>query len=248
MRTGTGLLLLLLLPCAHTLAQDEAEQDRGTCISLRQLDEVEIIDERNIAFVMRNGDIYLNRLARTCTGLRPRDTIGYRTSTGRLCSVDTINVLSDFPQPLTTRISCGLGQFERITEDTLAILSSSDEGISLSELGGPVEADSPVSDVTGDWHIASSLGDTPIEVNCQLVQSGADLTGTCTPVMENPETSQLAGTTDGQQIEWSYNVVFNGNPGHVAFDGEMKSDSLISGTLNLSGTPTEFSATRRSAE
>lgn len=248
MKTGTGLLLLLLLPTAHVLAQDEGEQARGTCISLRQLDEVEIINERNIAFVMKNGDIHLNRLAQTCTGLKPRDSIGYRTSTGRLCSVDVINVLTDFPRPFTTRITCGLGPFERITEDTLANLLSDDEGISLSELGGPVEASAPVDDVTGDWHVTSSLGETPIQVNCQLMQSGTGLTGSCTPVMDNPETSALTGTTDGQQIEWSYDVVFNGNPGHVAFAGQIESGSVITGTLSLSGTPIQFTATRQAPD
>jgi hypothetical protein len=104
------------------------------------------------------------------------------------------------------------------------------------------------ADVSGDWHIEASLGETPIAVNCRLIQSGDQLTGTCTPVMADPETSELSGTIDDSAIRWAYDVVFNGNPGHVAFDGTVDSDVSLSGTLNLSGTPVEFTATKQEHE
>lgn len=100
------------------------------------------------------------------------------------------------------------------------------------------------ADVTGDWDIAAKLGEISIAVHCRLEQSGDELTGSCTPVMENPETSTLAGSVDGTRIRWSYDIVFNGNPGRVAYEGELESDSRIAGDLDLSGTPTEFTATR----
>jgi hypothetical protein len=101
------------------------------------------------------------------------------------------------------------------------------------------------ADITGAWKIEASLGETPIGVNCRLVQTDNELSGTCTPVMENPETSELTGTIEGSKAEWSYDVVFNGNPGHIAFAAEIESDAKMSGTLMLSGTPTTFTATKR---
>ena len=101
------------------------------------------------------------------------------------------------------------------------------------------------ADISGDWKIESNLGDTPINVNCTLVQAEHELTGTCTPVMENAETSELAGIVDGATAEWSYDIVFNGNPGHVAFEAAIDSDAKMSGTLLLSGTPTKFTATKQ---
>ena len=104
------------------------------------------------------------------------------------------------------------------------------------------------ADVTGDWAIEASLGDIPIYVNCTLVQTGEALSGTCTPVMEDPETSTLTGSVNGVQIEWSYDVFFNGAPGHVVFAGEIAEDDSLAGTLDLSGTPTTFTAARVTAE
>ena len=101
------------------------------------------------------------------------------------------------------------------------------------------------ADVSGEWEIAARLGEIPISVHCELVQFGDALSGTCTPVMQNPETSELTGNVDGTIIQWSYDVVFNGNPGHVAYDGEILSDTRIAGSLDLSGTPSQFTAVRR---
>ena len=104
------------------------------------------------------------------------------------------------------------------------------------------------ADVSGHWEITARLGEIPITVNCVLEQSAEALSGTCTPVMQDPQTSALTGTVDGTSIQWSYDVVFNGNPGHVAYDGEIESDTRITGTLDLSGTLTQFTAALRPSE
>lgn len=103
------------------------------------------------------------------------------------------------------------------------------------------------ADLNGDWIIEGRLGEAPIVVNCTLIHSGDQLTGTCTPVMENPESSELTGRADESTASWEYDVVFNGNPGHVAFDAEIESDSRMKGTLDLSGMPVEFTAMKRAA-
>ena len=104
------------------------------------------------------------------------------------------------------------------------------------------------ADIEGDWRIEASLGETPIIVNCTLIQSGDELSGTCTPVMADAEAAELSGIVAESTASWEYDVVFNGNPGHVAFEGEVESDVKMSGTLNLSGTPVQFTAIKQERE
>lgn len=104
------------------------------------------------------------------------------------------------------------------------------------------------ADLNGNWAFEARLGETPIFVNCTLIHSGNQLTGTCTPVIDNPETSDLTGAVDGSMARWEYDVLFNGNPGHVAFDAEVESDILMKGTLDLSGTPVPFTGTKKAVE
>ena len=100
--------------------------------------------------------------------------------------------------------------------------------------------------LTGDWVISSSVGGvTPIMVNCSLIQAGTELSGTCTPVMENAEAAVLTGSVDGSKASWGYSVVFNGNPGTVDFFADAYSSTEISGTLSLSGTEAPFTAVKQ---
>lgn len=103
-----------------------------------------------------------------------------------------------------------------------------------------------VPDLSGNWVIRSSVGGkTPITVNCALEQSGMTLSGTCTPVMDNAQPSELSGSLDGASPGWGYKVVFNGKPGSVQFHIESVAENSIAGTLSLSGTEAPFTARRR---
>ncbi len=53
------------------------------------------------------------------------------------------------------------------------------------------------------------------------------------------------GTVDGTHAQWGYDVPFNGKPAHVGFKAEITSDTTMTGTLELGGNPSPFTATRR---
>jgi len=101
------------------------------------------------------------------------------------------------------------------------------------------------ADFSGDWKISFSVGGNPATVDCKITQAGSDLSGRCLPVMQNAMPSDLTGTVDGSSAKWSYDVVFKGKPGHVGYEGKMTSDTTMSGTLNLAGSPTSFSAEKQ---
>ena len=102
------------------------------------------------------------------------------------------------------------------------------------------------ADISGTWEIDSSVGGAiDITVHCTIVQAGTELTGDCTPVMENPEAAALIGTNNGSSASWGYSVVFNGNPGTVDFVADAISATEMSGALSLSGTPAPFTAVKQ---
>ncbi|MDX1563349.1 MAG: DUF6491 family protein [Gammaproteobacteria bacterium] len=127
MNTKSVLLLTSLfsiVPLTQALAQD-AEGVR--CVTLSRIDRTDVIDDQHIAFYMRNGDIYLNRLSRSCPGLDDRQPFSYRTATGRLCSIDTITVLENYGFGLSRGATCGLNRFVLTDEDALDVLKGERE-------------------------------------------------------------------------------------------------------------------------
>jgi hypothetical protein len=117
----TTCLLTQLVPTAASLQETEDDGDRS-CVTLRTIDRTEVIDKRTIVFHLKGGDIFVNRLDRTCPGLAPDKAFSYRTQLSRLCDVDNITVVERGAFGFSNGASCGLGLFEAIDEDTLAMI------------------------------------------------------------------------------------------------------------------------------
>jgi hypothetical protein len=83
------------------------------CIELTRIDYTRVRDSRTVDFYMRGREVYRNRLRSECSGLAFEDSFTYRTSLGRLCSVDVITVnRSGGGGP--SGPTCALGAFQRI--------------------------------------------------------------------------------------------------------------------------------------
>ncbi len=102
------------------------------------------------------------------------------------------------------------------------------------------------ADLSGAWKIDSSVGKTPITVNCTLVQTGKTLSGACTPAAGNAGPTAFSdGTVTGSTAAWGYDVVFAGKPGHVGFTADITSDTTMTGVLSLNGKPSPFTAAKQ---
>ncbi len=128
---GLFTLGLLLAGLASTALADEKQTNEELeyvagppeqCVSLARIDRTEVIDDQNILFHMRGGDIYRNHLPHRCPSLGFHESFMYRTSLNQLCNVDIITVLTDIGFGFSPGASCGLGLFYPVTEDDVKML------------------------------------------------------------------------------------------------------------------------------
>jgi hypothetical protein len=113
-------------------AEADADAEVLDCVNLSRIDHTHVVDNRNILFYMRGGNIYLNRLSHAVPGLDRNDGFMYRTRMGRLCRVDTVTVLERWGFGLTEGASGTLGDFVLVDEARAEALRNGD-------LEGPVE-------------------------------------------------------------------------------------------------------------
>lgn len=112
-------------PSADEVFDEDFSIDREgeRCINTRNIRDTDIIDERTILFRLRGNDYYVNYLRNACRGLLREERFSYRTSGGRLCSVDTIRVLEQFGGFIQEGMSCGLGMFYPVTEEEAELIA-----------------------------------------------------------------------------------------------------------------------------
>lgn len=116
-------LLSACLVATPVVAQDgTAERDMAAvhCVDIRNIDSIDILNDRALVFRMRTGNSYRNDLPRDCPGLREDATLMYRPSVGRLCDIDMVTILDDQGFGLAPGASCGLGMFYPIDEHPVA--------------------------------------------------------------------------------------------------------------------------------
>ena len=102
------------------------------------------------------------------------------------------------------------------------------------------------ADLSGVWKIVANVQDMTVDVTCDLTEQGAALSGTCGRTDAGGETPvATSGTVDGSTAKWAYDVNFQGMPLHIAYTGDVKSDTAMEGTLDVAGGQGTFTATKQ---
>ena len=117
---GALMAATVLPPASAADTMDAGEPKR--CVSLMQIRNIDIVDNRNIVFHMTGDVNYLNELPYACPGLRKGTPIMYRTSQSELCNVDVITVLDYVGSEFRPGASCGLGMYRSVTDDEIKTL------------------------------------------------------------------------------------------------------------------------------
>ncbi len=104
---------------AKILASYQPVGAAKNCISLRNIRNTRIVNDRTIDFHMGGGKVYRNTLPYSCSSLVIEDRFSYRTSMSQLCDVDIIHVLHSYGGRMQEGAGCGLGKFQPV-EKTVA--------------------------------------------------------------------------------------------------------------------------------
>lgn len=117
--------LITILSLSTAFAQQTGQVDQSVpCINKTRIQNVDIVDNKNIVFQTGINDYYLNTLPYACNGLKLNDSFMFRTSLNELCTVDVITVLDDIGPEFQTGPSCGLGRFEPVSEEEIKTLKN----------------------------------------------------------------------------------------------------------------------------
>lgn len=113
--------------------QPDPSQPSDRCVSLAGVRRTEVLDEQNVMFYLRNGDIYRNWLPRRCAGLSSRNAFSYETTAGRLCRGEMITVIDPGVLGSIPGARCALGGFYPVTDMEAEALATEIERV--RELG-----------------------------------------------------------------------------------------------------------------
>jgi hypothetical protein len=120
---GFGRPILLIPALAAALVssafaqRDDDDDETRSCINLREIDRTRVPNEDTILFYLRGGDVYRNNLPNRCPNLDFDERFMYRVTGNRLCDTDVITVIEDLGFGFLPGATCGLGEFQPITEE-----------------------------------------------------------------------------------------------------------------------------------
>lgn len=97
------------------------------------------------------------------------------------------------------------------------------------------------ADLTGHWNFEGDVSGNPVQLDCELKQEGAKLSGACKTQNANVE---LAGEVNDPKVRFSYSVDYQGTTYTLYYSGVLESDSVIKGEIGVAGTGGTFSAKR----
>lgn len=127
---GVAAGMLPMLYASTALGQDDGVFDRTPqdCVIVSRIDQTDAVDDQNIIFRMRGKQVFRNHLPRRCPGLERENRISYRTTNGRLCSIDTITVLEQWGVGFRDGFTCRLGEFVPLSPAEIEELDAREDG------------------------------------------------------------------------------------------------------------------------
>ncbi len=102
------------------------------------------------------------------------------------------------------------------------------------------------TDVTGLWIVSTSFGQAPLVMDCSVLQVGVTLGGWCEPESPDAVPAPLSGQLDRTNATWTSDLMVQGRPVRIAYQGTLSADSLaMAGKLSYGGAVAGLSAVRK---
>ena len=99
---------------SNPLAESEYREQKK-CVRIRDVDDVEVLDETLVLFHGRRGELWLNQLTSQCYGLEQDMILRFRAYAGTYCRLDPFRGVPYFSRIALTA-ECRLGDFEPVDE------------------------------------------------------------------------------------------------------------------------------------
>ena len=100
------------------------------------------------------------------------------------------------------------------------------------------------ADLNGAWKLKVDVADMTIDVNCNLTQSAAALSGTCKRAEGDEMPATLTGTVDGEALSWGYDIDMQGQSMHVTYKAQVQPDGTMKGTIEVPGVSGTFTGSK----
>ncbi|MCY3812621.1 MAG: hypothetical protein OXH15_12575 [Gammaproteobacteria bacterium] len=98
----------------NPLSESEYREQKK-CVRIRDVDDVEVLDETLVLFHGRRGELWLNQLTSQCYGLEQEMILRFRAYAGTYCRLDPFRGVPYFSRIAITA-ECRLGDFEPVDE------------------------------------------------------------------------------------------------------------------------------------
>jgi hypothetical protein len=114
--------------------------------------------------------------------------------------------------------------------------------------------DGPLSQIAGDWKIEADIMGNAMVVDCTLMQSETELSGTCAGppaqvavgVDGLAEQIPVTGTVQGNTVKFSVAMSFAGNDVHLEYSVAVaESGTLMEGSIDLMGMAAAFTGSKQ---
>ena len=114
--------------------------------------------------------------------------------------------------------------------------------------------DGPLSQIAGDWKIEADIMGNTMALDCTLMQSETELSGTCLGPPEQiavgvdglPEPIPVTGTVAGNTFKFTITASFGGSDVPLGYDGAVaESGLLMEGSIDLMGMAAAFTGSKQ---
>lgn len=98
----------------NPLAESDYREQKK-CLRIRDVDDVEVLDETLVLFHGRRGELWLNQLSSQCYGLEQEMILRFKAYAGTYCRLDPFRGTPYFSRVAITA-ECRLGDFEPVDD------------------------------------------------------------------------------------------------------------------------------------
>ena len=107
-------------------------------------------------------------------------------------------------------------------------------------------ASAHAADVSGLWIVSTTLAQTPVTLDCSILQIGSDLSGWCEPESADAVPAALTGTVSQNSANWSYDLTVQNQPVRLAYQGTLSAGGVgMTGQLTYGTSSAGLTAARK---